>query len=117
MFMINWIEKLLRKLPPTTPEASASYLAGLSGFSFFDTSHGPLHGGSSGSLMARTDQLAGQRVSPGLGSVVVVVVVAGHERAFGTVDLRGPAVLPGERVPGDLVVVEVCQGWRLGLDR
>ena len=80
MFMINWIEKLLRKLPPTTPEASASYLAGLSGFSFFDTGQGSFHGGGSGALMSvcvcyRTDQLSGQRLPPGLWSVDVIVVV------------------------------------------
>ena len=89
---------MLRKLPPTTPETSASYLAGLSGFSFFDTGQGSFHGGGSSALVSvcvcdRTDHLTGQRLSPGLWSVDVVVVVdvaaaavaVGQQRAFGTV--------------------------------
>ena len=88
---------MLRKLPPTTPETSASYLAGLSGFSFFDTGHGSFHGGGSGAEMSVcvchwTDHLSGQRLPPGLWSVVDVVVVVdvaavavGQQRTFGTV--------------------------------
>ena len=121
---------MLRKLPPTTPETSASYLAGLSGFSFFDTGQGSFHGGGSGALMSvcvcdRTDKLSGQRLSPGLWSVDVIVVVvaaaaaACHQRTFGTIDLRGPAVLPSERGTGQLVVGEVgcCHGGGLSLCR
>ena len=90
---------MLRKLPPTTPETSASYLAGLSGFSFFDTGQGSFHGGGSGALMSVcvcdwTDNLSGQGLPPGLWSVVDVVVVVdvvaaavavGQQRTFGTI--------------------------------
>ena len=121
---------MLRKLPPTTPETSASYLAGLSGFSFFDTSQGSFHGGGSSSLMSvcvrdRTDQLSGQRLPAGLWSVVDVVVVdvaavaVGQQGTFGTVQLGAPAVLPRERGAGQLVGRQLwrSEGWGLSLHR